>query len=113
MKSHLAKTSVNALNKWSYLLALLLLLVAQPTQAISCQVEFRAKRTVEDSRWFGSVQRPEFKTGIVSGEGETVADCEQSALASITQQGWEITYQKPLPIPTASESPQTNEQSVF
>jgi len=86
------------MKKIAYLLTLALLWVAPlaAAQAITCQMEFRAKRTVEESRWFGTVPRPEFKSGIVSGEGVNLKTCQYDALATIRREGWEITYQRLL-----------------
>ncbi len=78
-------------------LAIFLLLMQQGmAYAETCQVAFRAKRTVKENRWFGSVSRPEFKSGVVSGEGASLKACEQDALAQIRKEGWIITYQRTL-----------------
>lgn len=63
-------------------------------QAMSCEVDFRAKREVKESRWFGSVVRPEFRTGTVAGEGGDKKACAQDALSKIQAEGWKITYQR-------------------
>ncbi len=61
--------------------------------ALGCEVDFRAKRMVEDTRWFGTVKRPEFKSGTASGQGADLRACTRDALADIKAEGWNITYQ--------------------
>lgn len=78
----------------SHLLLLIVLMIHSSAWAVSCEVEFRAKREVNESHWFGKVERPEFRSGIVSGEGENQRDCERDALSEIKEEGWEITYQR-------------------
>lgn len=87
------------LSRLSLLVSLLVIQAFYNTAAatLTCQVEFRAKRTVEDSRWFGSVERPEFKSGVASGTGKNLPECEQNALQSVSKEGWQITYQKTIP----------------
>lgn len=62
--------------------------------ALSCEVEFRAKREVKETHWFGEVERPEFRSGTVAGEGRNQRDCERDALSQIQEEGWKITFQR-------------------
>ena len=62
--------------------------------ALTCEVDFRAKREVKETHWFGNVERPEFRSGTVSGVGDNPRDCERDALAPITEEGWQITFQR-------------------
>ena len=80
--------------KIGILLAAGLCLLHSEAFAMRCDVDFRAKRMVEETRWFGTVQRPEFKSGTVSGEGNTERACMNDALSGILDEGWEITYQR-------------------
>lgn len=62
--------------------------------ALSCEVDFRAKRDVQETHWFGHIERPEFRSGTVAGIGENPRDCERDALAPIIAEGWQITFQR-------------------
>ncbi|HMT93211.1 hypothetical protein [uncultured Thiothrix sp.] len=62
--------------------------------ALSCEVDFRAKRDVQETHWFGNIERPEFRSGTVAGMGENSRDCERDALAPIIAEGWQITFQR-------------------
>lgn len=62
--------------------------------ALSCEVDFRAKREVNETHWYGKVERPEFRSGTVSGQGENKRDCERDALSEIKAEGWQITFQR-------------------
>lgn len=62
--------------------------------ALSCEVDFRAKREVKENHWFGNIERPEFRSGTVSGQGENQRDCERDALTEIKTEGWQITFQR-------------------
>lgn len=75
---------------------LILSLVGLQTNAyaLTCEVDFRAKRNVKETHWFGEVDRPEFRSGTVTGMGENQRDCERDALAPITEEGWQITFQR-------------------
>jgi hypothetical protein len=57
-------------------------------------VEFRAKRDVKETHWFGNVERPEFRSGTVAGQGENQRDCERDALSEIQAEGWQVTFQR-------------------
>ncbi|HPY41915.1 MAG TPA: hypothetical protein PLM98_15430 [Thiolinea sp.] len=62
--------------------------------ALTCEVEFRAKRDVKETHWFGNVERPEFRSGTVAGQGENQRDCERDALSEIQAEGWQVTFQR-------------------
>ncbi|CAA6803703.1 MAG: Unknown protein [uncultured Thiotrichaceae bacterium] len=76
------------------LLVTLLMLFSSAAYAMECDVEFRAKRTATEGTWYGNVEKPAFKTGVVSGEGATRKLCANDALSSLKQAGWQIRYQK-------------------
>lgn len=71
-----------------------LLLLGNGVQALECEVEFRAKKVEVESKWFGNVKKTKTRSGTISGEGETISKCEENAIKKITNEGWEITYQK-------------------
>lgn len=72
---------------------LVLLLLSTTAQALECDVAFRAKRTTTESNWYGKVEKPEFKSGVASGAGNTRQNCVRDALRPLKQDGWEIKYQ--------------------
>ena len=76
--------------------ALISILITGQTNAyaLSCEVDFRAKREVNETHWYGKVQRPEFRSGTVSGQGTNQRDCERDALSEIKAEGWQITFQR-------------------
>lgn len=76
------------------LLIPLLCSVQANAYALSCEVDFRAKREVQETHWFGNIERPEFRSGTVAGVGENPRDCERDALAPIMAEGWQITFQR-------------------
>lgn len=83
------------MKKLSYSMLIPILLGMQVNAyALSCEVEFRAKREVQETHWFGNVERPEFRSGTVAGIGENPRDCERDALAPIIEEGWQITFQR-------------------
>lgn len=76
------------------LLITLLMLFSSAAYAMECDVEFRAKRDATENTWYGNVEKPEFKTGVASGEGKTRKLCANDALSSLKKDGWQIKYQK-------------------
>lgn len=91
-----------------------LLTFSQASIALECQVEYKAKRVTEKSKWYGRVETPEFKSGVASGVGENNKLCEEDALRPIKADGWQITYHK-LRQPGANNNPQgadANEQTT-
>lgn len=76
------------------LLLVLLIFFSSAAYAMECDVEFRAKRTATEGTWYGRVEKPEFKTGVASGEGKTRKSCANDALSSLKKSGWQIKYQK-------------------
>ncbi|HRJ53209.1 MAG TPA: hypothetical protein PLE99_10605 [Candidatus Thiothrix moscowensis] len=62
--------------------------------AVSCEVEYNAKRVNRDRYWYGSVERPEFKSGTAKGTGSDIKACEKDAVASIEKDGWQVTSYK-------------------
>ncbi len=72
-----------------------LLLALPNAHALECELKYTAKRVQKDSNWFGSVEKPKFKSGQYSGTGKNKARCTQNALqkikAEIETEGWEIT----------------------
>jgi hypothetical protein len=76
------------------LLALILLGGQANAYALNCEVDFRAKREVNETHWYGKVERPEFRSGTVSGQGANKRDCERDALSEIKAEGWQITFQR-------------------
>ncbi|TXH71176.1 MAG: hypothetical protein E6Q83_02945 [Thiothrix sp.] len=83
------------MKKLSYILLIPILVSLQANAyALSCEVDFRAKREVQESHWFGNVERPEFRSGTVAGMGDNPRDCERDALAPLIEEGWQITFQR-------------------
>jgi hypothetical protein len=83
------------MKKLSYGLGFFILLLLQAkAYALTCEVDFRAKRDVREEHWFGNVERPEFRSGTVAGMGDNQRDCERDALAPIQEEGWVITFQR-------------------
>ncbi|MBU0655623.1 MAG: hypothetical protein KJ914_10915 [Gammaproteobacteria bacterium] len=77
-----------------YVCAAVLLGVANQAMALGCEVEYKAKRVNQDRRWYGSVERPEFKTGTATGSGSDLKACEKNAVASVQRDGWKVTSYK-------------------
>lgn len=71
-----------------------LILFSSGVSAMECTVQFRAKRVQEISRWYGKVEKPQFRSGTVSGVGNTLPACERNALSRVRKGGWNITYSK-------------------
>lgn len=80
------------------LIVTLLLLFSSTAYALECDVEFKAKKTSTEKTWYGNVEKPEFKTGVASGEGKTRKLCANDALSSLKQDGWQIKFQKIIKI---------------
>lgn len=70
------------------------LLFSIEAHALECEVDYIAKKTKEEQRWFGTVKDAEVKSGIKEGTGETKSDCRDNALLKLTSDGWEITSEK-------------------
>ena len=71
------------------------LIIATPSAyALECDVDFRAKRVKMVSTWYGKVEKPEFKSGTLSGSGTNKRRCTQDALKGVEKNGWKLTYQR-------------------
>lgn len=75
-----------------YLLAGILLISSTAAYSLECEVDFRAKRVVKVTNWFGTVNKPEFKSGTASGIGSNKKSCTKDALSDIKKDGWKITF---------------------
>ena len=71
-----------------------LLLLTTNVYASQCDVDFKAKRVVKVSNWFGTVEKPQFKSGTVSGVGATKKSCVKDSLSDLKKKKWKITYHK-------------------
>lgn len=71
-----------------------LMIMAAPVHALECDVDFRAKRVKTESKWYGDVDKPEFRSGTLSGEGKNKKQCTRDALKGIEKDGWKLTYQR-------------------
>lgn len=80
------------------LVTVVLMLFSSAAYAMQCDVEYRAKIVSTEDKWYGDVEKPEFKTGIVSGTGQTEPLCVADALSSLKHEGWQIKYRKVLKI---------------
>ncbi len=76
---------------YSPLLALLLFF-SPVAQALQCDVKYRAKIVIVEKLWYGQVNKIRYKTGIVSGRGNSKSRCIKQAVKSIKDTGWTITY---------------------
>ncbi|MEZ5535489.1 MAG: hypothetical protein R3F02_07660 [Thiolinea sp.] len=72
----------------------LLMLFSPAIQALECEVEYRAKKVTTVQTWYGTVEKPKYKSGTLSGQGANRARCERNALAPIRRDNWKITYSK-------------------
>lgn len=70
------------------------LLFSFEAQALECEVDYIAKKTEEDQRWFGTVKDAEIKSGTEEGKGATKTLCRDDALSKLTNDGWKITSEK-------------------
>lgn len=63
--------------------------------ALECEVKYTAKRVQKDPNWFGSVEKPKFKSGTLSGTGKDKKRCTSNALKKIKRKvekdGWKVT----------------------
>ena len=83
------------MKKLIYVALISILIAGQANaSALSCEVDFRAKRDVNETHWYGKIERPEFRSGTVSGQGANKRDCERDALSEIKAEGWQITFQR-------------------
>lgn len=77
------------------LLVGIMMFSANIAYALECEVKYTAKRVQQDSKWFGSVEKPKFKSGTYSGTGKDQAGCRRNALKKIKQKveknGWKVT----------------------
>ena len=71
-----------------------LMIFSSGVHALECDVDFRAKRVKTTTSWYGKVEKPEFKSGRVSGVGGSRKACARDALKNIERDGWRLTYQK-------------------
>jgi hypothetical protein len=76
---------------YSFLFAVGLLCFAGEALAVSCEVEYDAKRVNRDRHWYGSVERPEFKSGTATGSGDDIKACVQDAITRVERDGWVVT----------------------
>ena len=70
------------------------LFISSNGYALECDVDFRAKRIIKVSNWFGTVYKPEFKSGTSSGIGNNKKSCVRDALNDVKKDGWKITFQQ-------------------
>ena len=77
------------------LLAVLMMFAVNTAQALECDVKYTAKLVQNDSSWFGSVEKPRFKSGTRSGTGKDEKRCTTNALKKIKREvekgGWKVT----------------------
>ncbi|MGB0845649.1 MAG: hypothetical protein ACPGSM_02945 [Thiolinea sp.] len=71
-----------------------LMIMTPAAYALECDVDFRAKRVKTVSTWFGKVEKPEFKSGTLSGVGRNKKSCTRDALKGVERNGWKLTYQR-------------------
>lgn len=64
-------------------------------QAASCHIEYEAKKVMPKHFWYGTVEKWEYRSGVVTGEGNTEKACEQDALLDMKKEGWEIISHRP------------------
>ncbi|MDD5393799.1 MAG: hypothetical protein PHE17_12340 [Thiothrix sp.] len=67
-----------------------LLVLAGNALAVSCEVDYKAKRVNKDPRWYGVTERPEFKSGTAQGTGADAKACEKNALDKVQQNNWKV-----------------------
>ena len=77
--------------QYYYLLAVGLVCFTGEALAVSCEVDYNAKRVSRDRHWYGSVERPEFKSGTVKGSGDDLKACVQNAITHVERDGWVVT----------------------
>ncbi len=83
------------MKRLKYFLGIAVLLgVSSQAMAVSCEVQYQAKRVKPDSHWYGTVNLPEFKSGTAKGDGADLKACEKDALGSVQTGGWQIISHK-------------------
>lgn len=63
-------------------------------QALECEVDYIAKKSEKNQRWFGIVKEGEVKSGMEEGKGDTKSQCRDDALSKLTKDGWRIVSEK-------------------
>ena len=71
-----------------------LMIFSSSAHALQCDVDFRAKRVKTVTSWYGKVEKPEFRSGTVSGVGGSKKACVKDALKHVEKNGWRLTYQR-------------------
>ena len=77
------------------LLAGIICFSANTAYALECEIKYTAKRVQKAPNWFGSVEKPKFKSGTVSGTGKDKKRCTNNTLKKIKREvekdGWKVT----------------------
>lgn len=64
---------------------------AGTAQALECEVQYKAKKTVSEKFLFQEKETQKYKAGTVRGSGGSMSACKKDALRPLKAKGWEVT----------------------
>ena len=79
---------------WGFALLLTWVPVAALAGQVSCEVEYRAVRQVQQKKFYGSSTYPQFTSGVEYASGRTWQDCLGNARSQVSERlgpEWRVT----------------------